>query len=191
MGEKPVEDAQRRYGTQRVEGVLMTLAVRLELAGALKRRGEDVKHPDPEVDRDQAGPARRAAGRGHPELLYPTGPRLFDHLLGRGAGERMPPVPRKRWRLRGLVKPVSRTCSVSQSAAAGCVSSVTVRVFFRTRRAVKQVALPEGLTRAGDQEAPTRATRPDGASYGRIGDHCWIFSTCFAVLVWTPNAPVA
>ena len=42
MGEKPVEDAQRRSGSQRVEGVLMTLAVRLELAGALKRRGEDV-----------------------------------------------------------------------------------------------------------------------------------------------------
>ena len=42
MGEKPVEDAQRRSGSQRVEGVLMTLAVRLEFAGALKRRGEDV-----------------------------------------------------------------------------------------------------------------------------------------------------
>ena len=41
MAEKPVEDAQRRYGTQRVGGVLMTPAVRLKLAGSLKRRVED------------------------------------------------------------------------------------------------------------------------------------------------------
>ena len=38
MAEKPVEDAQRRYGAQRVEGVLMTPAVRLELVGAFKLR---------------------------------------------------------------------------------------------------------------------------------------------------------
>ena len=30
MAEKPVEDAQRLHGTQRVEGLLMTLALRLE-----------------------------------------------------------------------------------------------------------------------------------------------------------------
>jgi phage FluMu gp28-like protein len=41
MGEKPVEDAQRRHGTSRVEGVLFTPAARLDLATALKERMED------------------------------------------------------------------------------------------------------------------------------------------------------
>lgn len=41
MGEKPVEDAQRRYGTSRVEGVLFTPANRLDMATALKERFED------------------------------------------------------------------------------------------------------------------------------------------------------
>ncbi|WP_333827715.1 terminase large subunit domain-containing protein [Pararhodobacter sp.] len=41
MGEKPVEDAKRRYGESRVEGVLFTSAARLDLATALKERFED------------------------------------------------------------------------------------------------------------------------------------------------------
>lgn len=41
MGEKPVEDAKRRYGESRVEGVLFTPAARLDLATALKERFED------------------------------------------------------------------------------------------------------------------------------------------------------
>lgn len=41
MGEKPVEDAKRRYGDHKVEGVLMTAAVQQELAFAFKRTIED------------------------------------------------------------------------------------------------------------------------------------------------------
>lgn len=51
MGEKPVEDAQRRYGKYRVEGVLFTAPVKQELAILLKRRFEDRKVRVP-VDRD-------------------------------------------------------------------------------------------------------------------------------------------
>lgn len=41
MGEKPVEDAQRRYGEHRVEGVLFSGPVKLVLATAGKERFED------------------------------------------------------------------------------------------------------------------------------------------------------
>ena len=41
MGEKPVEDARRRYGAHRLEGVLLTSPRRLALATALKERYED------------------------------------------------------------------------------------------------------------------------------------------------------
>jgi phage FluMu gp28-like protein len=41
MGEKPVEDAQRRYGAHRVEGVLMTALVKQDLAFRVKRNMED------------------------------------------------------------------------------------------------------------------------------------------------------
>lgn len=41
MGEKPVEDAQRRHGASRVEGVLFTPANRLDLATALKEAMQD------------------------------------------------------------------------------------------------------------------------------------------------------
>lgn len=43
MGEKPVEDAQRRYGADRVEGVLFTLPSKLMLATAGKQAFEDAK----------------------------------------------------------------------------------------------------------------------------------------------------
>lgn len=43
MGEKPVEDAQRRYGTSRVEGVLFTGANKLDMATVLKERFQDRK----------------------------------------------------------------------------------------------------------------------------------------------------
>ena len=72
MGERPVEDAQRRYGTQRVEGVLMTPAVRLELAGSLKRRVEDVeiRIPKSTAVRQDLHAVRRAAGpTGAPRLV--------------------------------------------------------------------------------------------------------------------------
>ena len=41
MGEKPVEDAKRRYGASRAEGVLFTSARKLDLATALRERFED------------------------------------------------------------------------------------------------------------------------------------------------------
>jgi phage FluMu gp28-like protein len=41
MGEKPVEDAQRRHGTSRVEGVLFTSANKLTLASIGKQTFED------------------------------------------------------------------------------------------------------------------------------------------------------
>ncbi len=43
MGEKPVEDAQRRHGTSRVEGVLFTGANKLGMATVLKERFQDRK----------------------------------------------------------------------------------------------------------------------------------------------------
>ncbi|SPH20999.1 hypothetical protein ASD8599_01740 [Ascidiaceihabitans donghaensis] len=41
MGEKPVEDAKRNHGAMRVEGVLFSVASKLDLATALKERMED------------------------------------------------------------------------------------------------------------------------------------------------------
>lgn len=41
MGEKPVEDAKRRYGESRVEGVIFSGPVKLDLATGLKQRFED------------------------------------------------------------------------------------------------------------------------------------------------------
>ncbi|MFN3938721.1 MAG: terminase large subunit domain-containing protein [Gemmobacter sp.] len=41
MGEKPVEDAQRRHGTTRVQGVLFSAAAKLDMATALKERMQD------------------------------------------------------------------------------------------------------------------------------------------------------
>lgn len=51
MGEKPVEDAQNRYGRHRVEGLLFTGPVKQDLAILLKQRFEDRKVRVP-VDRD-------------------------------------------------------------------------------------------------------------------------------------------
>lgn len=41
MGEKPTEDAKRRYGSSRVDGVLFTASRKLELATVLKERMQD------------------------------------------------------------------------------------------------------------------------------------------------------
>ena len=41
MGEKPVEDAKRRHGEIRVEGVLFSAAAKLDMATALKERAQD------------------------------------------------------------------------------------------------------------------------------------------------------
>lgn len=50
MGEKPVEDAQRRHGTTRVEGVLFTAAHKQLLAGIGKQAFEDRRIRIPEGD---------------------------------------------------------------------------------------------------------------------------------------------
>ena len=52
MGEKPVEDAQRRYGSSRVEGVLFTGPNKLTLATLGKQAFEDRKLRIPLGDRD-------------------------------------------------------------------------------------------------------------------------------------------
>lgn len=55
LGEKPVEDAQRRYGRSRVEGVRFTQAAKQELALTLRRHLENrqVRIPDrPEIIED-------------------------------------------------------------------------------------------------------------------------------------------
>lgn len=43
MGEKPVEDAKRRYGDYRVEGVLFSAAAKLDMATVLKESMQDRK----------------------------------------------------------------------------------------------------------------------------------------------------
>ena len=72
MGEKPVEDAQRRYGTSRVEGVQMSNARRLDLATALKQRFEDRTIRIPRGDRalraDLHAVKKVAGPTGHPRL---------------------------------------------------------------------------------------------------------------------------
>ena len=50
MGEKPVEDAKRRHGTLRVEGVLFSPARKLDMATALKERMQDRKLRLPQGD---------------------------------------------------------------------------------------------------------------------------------------------
>lgn len=52
MGEKPVEDAMRRYGTSRVEGVLFTSAAKQVLATTGKQRFEDHQVRIPMGDSD-------------------------------------------------------------------------------------------------------------------------------------------
>lgn len=51
MGEKPVEDAKRRHGSLRVEGVLFTGAAKLDIATALKETMQDRRARLPAGDR--------------------------------------------------------------------------------------------------------------------------------------------
>ncbi len=52
MGEKPLEDAKRRYGEMTVEGVLFSASVKLDMATILKERFEDRKIRIPAGDRE-------------------------------------------------------------------------------------------------------------------------------------------
>ncbi len=68
MGEKPVEDAKRRYGATRVEGVLFTGPAKLDLASTAKQRFEDRKIRIPEGDA-----ALRADLHSLVKIVGPTG----------------------------------------------------------------------------------------------------------------------
>ena len=74
IGEKPVEDAKRRYGPGRVEGIHMSGGVPWDLAQALKRRMQDRRVLIPAGSQDLRAAlhsvkrAQAAAGRGRPRL---------------------------------------------------------------------------------------------------------------------------
>ncbi|MCL2029539.1 MAG: terminase family protein [Deltaproteobacteria bacterium] len=73
MGEKPVEDAKRRYGGGLVEGVIMTAGRKLAVATAARQRFEDRKCRIPAGD-----PVLRADLHKTKKVVGPTGaPRLM------------------------------------------------------------------------------------------------------------------
>lgn len=84
MGEKPVEDAQTRYGADRVEGVLLNGATPLNVATAAKQAFEDRRVRIPAgntVLRDDLHKIRKVVG--------PTGaPRLLADRDGQGHADR-------------------------------------------------------------------------------------------------------
>jgi len=73
MGEKPVEDAQRRYGMMRVEGVLFNGARPLTVATAAKELFQDrrVRIPcgDPKLRADLHKVKMEVGATGHPRLI--------------------------------------------------------------------------------------------------------------------------
>lgn len=68
MGEKPVEDAQRAHGQDRVEGVLFSVATKLALATELKARMQDRRKLIPAGD-----PLMRADLHAVKSVVGPTG----------------------------------------------------------------------------------------------------------------------
>lgn len=84
MGEKPVEDAQRRYGDLRVEGVIMTPGRQLDMATNAKQLFEDRRVRIPEGD-----PALRADLHKLKKTVGPTGhPRLVADRDAAGHADR-------------------------------------------------------------------------------------------------------
>lgn len=84
MGEKPVEDAKRRYGAARVDGVLFTAAAKLALATEGKQRFEDrtIRIPMGDV-------ALRADLHKPKKVTGPTGiPRFVAESDGAGHADR-------------------------------------------------------------------------------------------------------
>lgn len=72
LGEMPVEEAKRRHGMLRVEGVLFSPARKLDLATALKQRMEDRAlriPPRPELRADLHSVKREAGATGAPRLV--------------------------------------------------------------------------------------------------------------------------
>jgi phage FluMu gp28-like protein len=84
MGEKPVEDAKRRHGELRIEGVVMTPARQLDLATCGRQRFEDRRIRIPMGDR-----ALRADLHKLKKVVGPTGnPRLVADRDGEGHADR-------------------------------------------------------------------------------------------------------
>jgi phage FluMu gp28-like protein len=84
MGEKPVEDMQRRHGTMRVEGVIMSPPRQLDIATAARQRFEDRKVRIPMGD-----VALRADLHKLKKVIGPTGnPRLVADRDGEGHADR-------------------------------------------------------------------------------------------------------
>lgn len=73
MGEKPVEDAKRRYGDSRVEGVLMTGPNKLTLATLIKESFEDRKSRIAMADEKQRADLHKVR-----KIPSPTGAPRFD-----------------------------------------------------------------------------------------------------------------
>jgi phage FluMu gp28-like protein len=72
MGEMPVEDAQRRHGAYRVEGVLFTAAAQQRLAQLAKRAVEDRLlrlPPDPDLRRDLHALKQAVGASGVPRFV--------------------------------------------------------------------------------------------------------------------------
>jgi len=85
MGEKPVEDAQRRHGTSRVEGVLFTAANKLTLATRGKEAMQDRRLRIPEGDN-----ALRADFHKLKKVTGPTGaPRFVADSDAQGHADRV------------------------------------------------------------------------------------------------------
>lgn len=99
MGEKPVEDATRRYGASRVNGVLFTASRKLELATVLKERmqdralaipgGDPVLRADLHAIRSRVGPTgiRRLVAEGETDG---HADRFWAFALATGAAEAAP-----------------------------------------------------------------------------------------------------
>ena len=99
MGEKPVEDATRRYGSSRVDGVLFTASRKLELATVLKERmqdrrlvipgGDPVLRADLHAIRSRVGPTgiRRLVAEGDTDG---HADRFWALALAAGAAEAAP-----------------------------------------------------------------------------------------------------
>lgn len=83
MGEKPVEDAQRRYGSMRVEGVMFTADAKLHMANLAKEAFEDRKVRIPLGDA-----AIRADLHSLKKVTTPAGNVRFDVDGGDGHADR-------------------------------------------------------------------------------------------------------
>ena len=91
MGEKPVEDAQGRYGELRTEGVLMTGPRRLDVATSLREVMEDSRLRIPEKDdrlrKDLRSVRTEDGPTGAPRLVVPRTKEGKGEDRGREAGK--------------------------------------------------------------------------------------------------------